>query len=145
MVMWKRIAILFVLIAVFGYAQVPVNRQTKGPIKDSIWDSENPYVKGNEFAKNLEGFQQTQFARLELSFGHPVIKKDLLYLNKKTRWIEEETGWVVVSLSNYWKVGGGTLEPYIPSQLDNQFSLNELRKEVAQNPAVYGQLISKDF
>lgn len=142
--MWKRIIILFALVVVFSYAQIPVNQQTKGPIKDSVWDPENPYIKGNKFVQALDGFKQTQFARLELDFGHPVTKENLIYLNQKTRWIEEETGWVVVSLSNYWKVGGETLEPYIPHQL-NEININEWKERVAQNPAIYGQFISKDF
>lgn len=143
--MWGRFFLLVGLVLVFGWAQIPVHMNTKGPLHNAVWDPENPYVKGNKFAESLRGFESSQFIWIEMDYVHPVNKEDLSDFSRRVEELEEKTGWVASSLSRYFRVGEEDFESYIPKEINGTFNLDFWKKTVAQNPAVYGQFVSKNF
>lgn len=145
--MWGRFFLLIGLVLFFGWAQVPVHLNTKGPLHNAVWDSKNPYVQGNKFAQSLKSknFNTSQFIWIEMDYEHPLTKKDLEDFSKRAKSLKEKTGWVTSSLSRYFRVGEEDFESYIPNEINGTFDISSWRNAIAQNPAVYGHFISKDF
>lgn len=143
--MWTRLSVLMALVVLFSYAQVPVSRGTKGPIKDSITDPTNYYVQSNNFVNSIKDFKRAQFVRLDFDFGHKVTESDLVWFQARTAFIEKELNWVTASLCKYWKINDDLIEPYINENLQNGFDIQRWYKDISLNSAVANLLVSPDL
>ncbi len=143
----RRLLILLApLGVVFCYlAFGPVKRETRNPLYNGIWDSENQNVINNERAKQISGYVEPQFLRIPLFLKEGVEVKALLELEAETRRYKN-LGWKAISVSSYWKRGkNGEPDSYwIPPDfvdMSTEESLRlveSLKDEIVKDEAIAG-------
>ena len=131
---------------------VMAHKTAIGPLQDALWEE----LPGIKRVAEVAYTQPTPIPVI-LSWDRTIKKEDLFFLSEYTEYLRQKLslGWKVSSLANYqtrtWDESWGEKiemwSAYANPMLiaADGFSMETWKKQVAENPSVFGKYVDKQF